>query len=279
MSLPGVDISSFQGPPASWKTVAGRIRWGGVKISELEPGGTRYVNPDAAADWAFLGQQKMGRVAYLFGHPAVSAADSVAFFAAELGQLGLEDADAVALDHETSDGLGPAQVAAWGLEVLQGLHATFSRTPLCYTFPNFAQTGYCAGLGGYPLWISDPNHPAGHPTVPEPWHTWAIHQFATSGAIDRDLAAYATLHAMAAQLGKKEPAVKVKDWLCTGERSLHEIAEANKTEASTILRLTAVHDAGGRYGPEMASWLNEVFAGTRPATDPVRAGIILKIPA
>src|SRR6202035_5778556 len=95
MSLPGVDISSFQGPPASWKTVAGKIRWGGVKITELQPGGVRYVNPDAAADWAFLGQQKMGRIAYLFGPPAVSAADSVAFFAAELASLGLDDADAV----------------------------------------------------------------------------------------------------------------------------------------------------------------------------------------
>ena len=84
MSLPGCDVSSFQGPPADWKTAAGKIRWAGVKITELEPGGTRYVNPDAAADWAFLKQQKMGRIAYLFGHPSVSAAESVAFFAAEL---------------------------------------------------------------------------------------------------------------------------------------------------------------------------------------------------
>jgi hypothetical protein len=276
MSLPGCDVSSFQGPPADWKTAAGKIRWGGVKITELEPGGTRYVNPDAAADWAWLKANGKGRIAYAFGHPSVSAAESVAFFAAELGPLGLDDADAVALDHETTDGLGPAQVSAWAREVLQGLHATFSRQPLIYTFPNFAETGNCAGLGGYPLWIADPNHPADHPAVPAPWDAWAIHQFATSGAIDRDTAAYRTLRAMSAALGKKEPAVK--DWHCTGQRNLLEIAEANHAEPSTILRLSAHHGPDGKFGPEVAAWLNDVFAGRRPATAPVPAGCVLKVP-
>lgn len=278
MSLRGVDLANFQGPPADWKTVAGKISWAGVKVTELEPGGTRYVNPDAAPDWAFLKRQGKGRVAYLFGHPAVSAAESVSFFAAELGPLGLDDNDAVALDHETTDGLRPAECSAWAADVLAGLRKTFGRTPLCYTFPNFAQAGYCAGLGGYPLWISDPNHPAGHPAVPGPWHSYAIHQFATSGAIDRDLAAYTTLAAMAAALGKKkEPAVK--DWHCQGERSLHQIGEAVGAESSTILRITAENGPGKEFPPDVASWLNEVFAGQRPATEPVPKGITLKVPA
>jgi hypothetical protein len=279
MSLLGCDVSSFQGPPADWKTVTGKIAFGGVKITELQPGGVRYVNPDAAADWAFLKANGKGRSAYCFAHPSTSAAETVSFFAAELGPLGLDDNDAVALDHETTDGLSPAECSAWAADVLAGLHKTFDRIPLCYTFPNFAQTGYCDALGDYPLWISDPNHPAGHPAIPAPWHTWAIHQFATSGAIDRDVAEYRTLRAMAAALGKKEPVVTVKDWHCAGDRNLQQIGEANKAAASTILRITAENSLHREFAPDVASWLNDVFTGKTPATAPVPKGITLKGPA
>src|SRR6185437_4028557 len=52
--LHGVDVASFQGRPANWKHLAGPISWAAVKITELEPNGVHYVNPDAAADWAYL---------------------------------------------------------------------------------------------------------------------------------------------------------------------------------------------------------------------------------
>ncbi|HEY6481006.1 MAG TPA: GH25 family lysozyme [Streptosporangiaceae bacterium] len=200
----GVDVSSFQGPPASWAKNAGPIQWAAVKITELEPPAAvprRYVNPQAAADWAYLKQQGLVRVGYLFGHPSVSAAATVSFFAEQLDALGVEDGDAVALDHEVTDGLGAAAVSAWAVSVLDGLRATFGRTPLIYTFLNFANEGNCAGLGSYPLWMSDPSSPAGHPRVPAPWRTWALHQYATSGNIDRDVSSYATPAAMRAALG------------------------------------------------------------------------------
>ena len=44
-TLKGVDVSSFQGPPADWAKAAGSIVWAAVKLTELEPDGTRYVNP------------------------------------------------------------------------------------------------------------------------------------------------------------------------------------------------------------------------------------------
>jgi hypothetical protein len=70
---------------------------------------------------------------------------------------------------------------------------------------DFAQEGNCAGLGRYPLWIADPSSTKGHPRVPGPWKTWAIHQYDISGAIDRDVAKYATETAMFDALGKKTP--------------------------------------------------------------------------
>lgn len=203
--LPGVDLASFQGQPDHWSGAAGKFSWAAVKITELEPSGNRYVNPDVDEDWAWLASHKKGRIAYLFGHPSVPAADSVDFFASELAKLGLRDKDAVSLDLETNDGLPSGRVADWAVDVMHRLDEGFHRTPLLYTYRNFAETGNCAGLGGYPLWMSDPNHPAGQPFVPAPWDDWAIHQWFTGSPIDRNVASYKSLAAMQAALGKSEP--------------------------------------------------------------------------
>ncbi len=200
--LKGVDVSSFQGPPGDWTGAAGSFSWAAVKITELEPSGTRYFNADAPADWKWLASNKKGRVGYLFGHPSVSATETVNFFINRLTPMGIHDQDAVALDLEVSDGRTAAEVSAWARSVMSQLERRLDRKPLLYTFLDFARAGNCAGLGGYPLWIADPSTAAGKPTVPAPWKTWAIHQYDISGSIDRDLARYTSLAAMQAALGK-----------------------------------------------------------------------------
>ena len=205
MTIAGVDVASFQGTPGQWNSAAGNYEWAAVKLTEFGPGNSEYIDPDAAADWSALKSAGKGRVAYLFGHPSVSASGTVSFFAAELANLGLEDGDGIALDLETTDGASPATVAAWGLSVLRQLRSRYDRIPLLYTFIDFAQEGCCAGLGGYPLWIADPSSPAGSPTVPAPWKTWAVHQYDISGDIDRDVAKYGSLTEMQAALGKQTP--------------------------------------------------------------------------
>jgi len=199
----GVDVSSYQGPPSKWSAEAGSFVWAAVKITELEPSGTRYVNPYAHSDWDWLASKKKGRIAYLFGHPSVSAASTVSFFITQLESIGLRDTDGVALDLEVNDGLSASRVAAWGEEVQSALESKLGRTPLLYTFIDFAKAGNCAGLGKYPLWIADPSSAKGHPRVPAPWKTWAIHQYDISGSIDRDVANYASEPEMFAALGKK----------------------------------------------------------------------------
>jgi GH25 family lysozyme M1 (1,4-beta-N-acetylmuramidase) len=204
--LLGVDVSVYQGSPAQWVGEAGNFSWAAVKITELEPKGSKnpkYVNPDRAADWDWLGTNKKGRIAYLFGHPSVSVTDTVEFFISELDPLKLEDDDGIALDLEANDGLRANTVAAWAVAVQAQLKSKLDRNPLLYTFLDFADAGNCAGLGGYPLWIADPSSPAGRPRVPAPWKTWAIHQYDISGTIDRDVANYPGLPQMFAALGKK----------------------------------------------------------------------------
>jgi lysozyme len=220
-SLAGVDVSGYQGTPTQWVPEAGAISWAAVKITELSlvknsQGKwveSKYVNPFAAADWEWLAANRKGRIAYMFGHPNVSVNDSVNYFISQLSPLKLGNNDGIALDLETNNGLSAAQVAHWAVTVMAELKKKLDREPLLYTFLDFARAGNCAGLGGYPLWIADPSSPAGRPTVPGPWKTWAIHQYDISGSIDRDVANYPGLPQMFAALGKesdgqKEPQVE-----------------------------------------------------------------------
>ena len=278
ITLPGADVSAYQGPPADWKPQAGNISWAGVKISELSTAGP-YVNPDAAADMAYLKAGGKVRVCYLFGHPDTSATASVALFAGELAKLGMQDGDAVALDLEVTQGLPASKVAAWGLSVLRELETVFGRRPVLYTFLSFAETGNCAGMGAYPLWIADPSSAAGKPRVPAPWKTWAAHQWRITGPLDRDVAAFGSQSAMRAALGRKAaPIVTETSWTADGQTSLTALCGKHPgwTPAG-ILRRTAVHD--GKYGPDMAAFLNGVFEGKIPATFPVPAGAVLWVPA
>jgi lysozyme len=263
----GVDVASFQGKPATWQAAAGGIGWAAVKLTELSPRG--YIDPDAAADWKWLKDAGKGRIGYLFGHPDVAPTATVGYFIAELGRLGLSDDDAVALDIEVANGRTPAQVAAWNREVLASLRTHLQRVPLLYTFLSFAEAGNCDGCGGYPLWMSDPSSPAGHPRVPRPWSTWAIHQYSAGGAVDRDLMTYPDLPAMRAALGKAKPAPTEDDHMLDGillttgptpvracegrpfSQLLLSVADGTATEKLTV----SVRDEAGTYTADVTvSW-------------------------
>jgi lysozyme len=273
----GVDVASFQGKPASWQDSAGRIDFAAVKISELQPDGARYIDPDAAADWAWLGARKLGRIAYLFGHPSTSVAATVALFTDELHRLGLAAGDAVAVDLERTDGRPAREVAAWGAAVLAALERAFTRLPLLYTYLAFAEAGNCVGLGQAPLWISDPSSPAGHPVIPAPWKTWHLHQYSTGGVIDRDVAAYPDLAAMAAALGQPQ---RKAGWHTTvGEGSLAALAASHGCKVSTIVRETAAKSEGGVFADNVAGYLNDVFAGKASPVAKMPAGLRLWLPA
>lgn len=203
MTLPGVDVSSYQGPPGAWRAEAGAISWAGVKITELSVAGP-YTNPDAGADWAWLGANSKGRIGYMFGHPAVGAAASAGLFLAELTRIGFTDHDGVCLDLETTDGRTGAQVAGWAAEVLALLQERTGRAPVLYVNLSYA-AAYGRHLSRFPLWVSDPSSAPGFPRVPVPWKAWTIHQHTITGPIDRDVANFTTLTGMRAVIGKPAP--------------------------------------------------------------------------
>ncbi|HET9893714.1 MAG TPA: glycoside hydrolase family 25 protein [Streptosporangiaceae bacterium] len=234
--LRGVDVSAYQGAPGAWKNDA-RFDFAAVKITELQRGGVKYVNPDAAADWAYLAQAGKGRIAYLFAHPSVAADETVDFFVSVLNPMGVAAGDAIAVDLEQTDGLSPSVVSAWAQEVTHKLSVRYGRPVILYTYIDFAREGNCSGLGGWPLWLSDPSSPAGHPDVPAPWKHAVIHQFKTAGAIDLDVAWFPSLAEMQRHLGRQKWVVHTT----TGRESLKQVARAYGVLPSTIIRMTLDH--------------------------------------
>ncbi|HEY3908245.1 MAG TPA: N-acetylmuramoyl-L-alanine amidase [Streptosporangiaceae bacterium] len=66
-------------------------------------------------------------------------------------------------------------------------------------------------------------------------------------------------------------------WTSDGKLSLNDLAAHLHTEASSILRMTAIHD--GAFGGEAASYINGVFAGTTSAEAALPTGLMLWVPA
>jgi lysozyme len=177
----GIDVSSFQGA-FDWAAEKGSISFAFAKATE----GATITDPEFARNWRQMKAAGLVRGAYCFGHPKNGATTDARHFLSVVRAQGLDRGDMLALDLETTDGLAPAQVAAYGRNWCDQVQAATGRKPIVYTFISFAQAGNCAGLGGYPLWIADPSSPEGHPRVPQPWTTWAFHQYATT-LVDRDV--------------------------------------------------------------------------------------------
>lgn len=276
--LAGVDISAWQGAPGEWVGEAGDFDWAAVKISELAVDGSRYTDPNAAADWAYLREHGKGRIAYFYAHPGSSASDTVTFFLSVLASIGLDDTDAVAIDLEATDGRNAAQVSVWAKMAARQLQSAVNRPVLIYTYPAFAQAGNCSGLGSYPLWIASPGTPAGKPEIPAPWASWCLQQTSIDPPLDRDVANFPSLDHFTAALGRKgAPVNATVSYTTSGSESLQQVADAVHGSCSQILRLTAIAD--GKFSTGAADYINSVFAGSVSHSAPMAKGIVLKVPS
>lgn len=75
-----------------------------------------------------------------------------------------------------------------------------------------------------------------------------------------------------------DPIVTEANWTADGHTSLTALCGKHPGwSPAGVIRRTACHD--GKFAPAAATWLNMVFAGTLPATAPVPAGVVLRVPA
>lgn len=194
--ISGADGSNVNGT-LDWAALTAQhnLSFAAFKATE----GRGFRDPLFPAAWKAIGAAGLVRLAYHFAHPMTDAQAQADAFLAYVRASGLTDADLLVLDLEDTDGRPAADVAAWARDWCAAVHQAAGRAPVVYTFVSFAQAGNCAGLGGYPLWIADPSSRAGHPRVPAPWKTWALHQY-DQAVLDLDVANYPDKAAMLAAL-------------------------------------------------------------------------------
>lgn len=149
--------------------------------------GTGYTSPAFQHQWLRARELGKARIAYHYNHPSLSAAAQVRYFLDRVTEVGLEDEDCLALDHETSDGMAATAVSEQAVDFRDKIQNESKCHLIVYTYLSFAESGNCIGLGDNPLWIADPSRPPGHPRVPEPWKDWLFHQYGVVRGVDADL--------------------------------------------------------------------------------------------
>ena len=187
-SAQGLDVSNFQGHYdwASAKKAIPSLAFGIHRLTEGLPA-SHDNSPDPFASWnhAQIREQGLIRGAYHFLHPSLSGKAQAEYFVSTHAQLGFDASDMLWLDNETSDGLSPAAVAKCAQDFMAELKRLRPNSPMgVYTFINFGDSGYNAGLGQYPLWLAHPASAA--PTAPPPWHRWTFWQWGTRAGTDAD---------------------------------------------------------------------------------------------
>jgi lysozyme len=282
-SAEGLDVSNFQGK-FRWDTVPG-LSFGIYRLTQgLDGAGTNSPDPTAQHNHDGIKAAGLHHGAYHFLDPGLSGAAQAALFVAAHAKVGLTHTDMLWLDNENAANPGPARTAACARAFMAELDKLAPHNPRgVYTFIDYAATGHCAGLGGYPLWLAFPA--ASAPQPPPPWANWRFWQWGQRNGVDAD-----AFNGTAAQLDEwirsyapvvPGPAVsQFETHVTAGRMSLAELAAQRGTAPMHVLRLTADHFGG--FPPEVAAWGNAVFAGagsqfTSPQK-PLPAGLRLRVP-
>ncbi|GAA1279265.1 hypothetical protein Psi02_68210 [Planotetraspora silvatica] len=156
------------------------VEWDGALF-----GFARATEGDRGTDAAYAGHRAaMNAAGVLAGayHVARPGGDPLAQATHFLSH---SDAGLLAVDLRVSDGLAPAEVAAFARRWCDEVRRLAGVRPIVRTMRHFAAEGNCAGLEDLPLWITAPDRPRGQPAVPPPWTSWTLHQYANS-PVNRD---------------------------------------------------------------------------------------------
>jgi GH25 family lysozyme M1 (1,4-beta-N-acetylmuramidase) len=186
MSLHGVDLSNNNDAAHIASAIASKNNAFIIaKASEGEhTGDARHASIVKATRAA---KKPLGH--YHFAHPTQDAVTEAKHF---LSAAGAQAGEVLALDLEASEGSW-SQRLHYALKWLAYVKAQTKASPLLYTY-----TSYLTGLLGvasdaqkkelrsYPLWVADPNNPAGHPLTAG-WKTWTVHQYGIVGGLDQNL--------------------------------------------------------------------------------------------
>jgi lysozyme len=268
--LHGHDVSTYQGA-YDWAAVKNTDAFGICKATE----GTTITDNQLAHNWAGMKTSGLLRAAYHYGHPSVSPVAQAEYFTDAVKALGLETDDALVLDLEDTDGLGPSAVAAWAQQFSAEVQKLTSKNCWVYCDHTFILNGCCAGLYGQPLWIASITT-AGDPGDIRPWQVWSLQQYGTVNDVDVDVMdGDAAVWRALVNTPVPPPRWVVTKHVTDGTETLAGWSATVGQLPCTTLRMTCEHSPGDMFAADLAAWLVAVFEGTASANGPMPKGITL----
>ena len=180
MTVRGIDVAWPQGA-YNWDQQIGQIQFGMCKVTEGLTGSDPQFAHNWNSMWFMNATHTFPRFGYHFFHASDSPTAQAERFVAAVKAHGLLAGDNLVLDLESTepngsnDNVGPAETAAAAktfLTTVDGLAP--DHRVLVYTSPGFADTGACAGLSYWGLWVAD--YGVTSPAVPAPWSGWIFWQ-------------------------------------------------------------------------------------------------------
>jgi lysozyme len=175
-TVPGVDVSSFQGT-VNWTSVAtAGIDFGYARVSD----GTAI---DSTFDQNYSGMKAAGlaRGAYQYFEPAQDPALQANLLLQKIGTLVQGDLPP-ALDVEITGGQSPATLIAEIRTWTTTVENAIGRVPAIDTNLTFWSSSVQAtSFGDNPLWIA--SYGSGFPNLPPGWDNWAFWQYSGSGTV------------------------------------------------------------------------------------------------
>lgn len=176
----GIDVSDWQGPHYNWSAWRREISFAMIKATE----GATITDPDFHENW-IAARDDAGvavRLAYHFARPGQSEPEvQAAHLTAVAKAAGMTAHDHFVLDWEDAGELSPVAASFWAWTFCTEVNRMNpGHRVLVYTFPDFAERGYCARLASWALIVANWN--VLHPEVPcGPWNSWKIWQTSAIG--------------------------------------------------------------------------------------------------
>jgi len=178
-TIKGIDVSVFQGTIDWTKVKADGVVYALIRVSD----GLNTPDSQFVANWANSRTAGVIHGAYQFFEPSQDPIAQADMMLAKTGPLQPDDLPPM-IDVEASDGLSPAAVAAAVTKWIAHVKAKTGRDPIVYTGFYFWRDS----VGGANVLPSPLFHAqyttAACPNIADPWTTWALWQYTSSGAIN-----------------------------------------------------------------------------------------------
>lgn len=189
LTVPGIDVSNWQGPAFAWQAYAGKLGFAFIKASE----GLDFKDPDYGHNYAAVSAistptMPVRRGPYHFLRPHLPGAQQARFF---LDVAEPTPGDLVMVDVETFDDgaggeLSPAEVSACVGAFADITRALTGTWPIVYTDQVMAEGGYVASVGACPSYIANPSNDV-LPRPIGPWNLVSFEQTGQRGGVDVDV--------------------------------------------------------------------------------------------